>query len=388
MLAAKLELPINSQPHNYALFAHCFTCNKNLTAVRNISRALTQQGIAVLRFDFTGLGESEGDFADTNFSSNVEDLVAASEFLRNEYQAPAVLIGHSLGGAAVLVAKQKIPSIKAVATIGAPYDPGHVSHLFEGSIDEIQQKGVAKTTIGGREFTVKRQFLEDIEARSTQVCINRLQVPLLILHSPEDTTVGLENATQIYKAAQQPRSFISLDGADHLLSRKEDSLYVGDLIASWAKRYISVPEKETLSSTQQVVVRTGKEGYTTDMKAGRHYLIADEPASVGGSDFGPTPYDYLVAGLGACTSMTLRMYADRKKWDLQEVTVHLEHQKIHGKDCEDCETTEGKVDIITRIIELEGNLDDTQRKRLLEIADKCPVHRTLHAEIKVDTKLK
>ncbi|MEO1653351.1 MAG: alpha/beta fold hydrolase, partial [Bacteroidota bacterium] len=281
-LAARLELPVDTHPHNFALFAHCFTCNKNLTAVRNISRALTEQGFAVMRFDFTGLGESEGDFADTNFSSNVEDLVAAARFLEESYKAPSLLIGHSLGGAAVLVAKHHLPEVKAVATIGAPYDPAHVSHLFEESHEEIAQKGLALVNIGGRSFTIKKHFLDALASIESNHIVKNLQAALLVLHSPEDAVVEIENATQIYKHAQHPRSFVGLDEADHLLTRKEDSEYAGSIIATWATRYLEIPEEEDLKSHYQVVTQTGSEGYTTEIKAGRHRLTGDEPSSVGG----------------------------------------------------------------------------------------------------------
>lgn len=387
-LAARLELPIDQKPHSYALFAHCFTCNKNLTAVRNIARALNQNGVAVVRFDFTGLGESEGDFEDTNFSSNIDDLVAAAQHMQNEYQAPKIIIGHSLGGAASVFAASKIESIEAVVTIGAPSDPSHVSHLLNSKIGEIQESGIASVSIGGRDFTVKKQFLEDIESKNMARILKELRKPLLVMHSPQDTTVGINNAAEIYQAAHHPKSFVSLDGADHLLTNKEDSVYVGNLIASWVQRYIPLPEKERLLSDHQVAVRTGEEGYTTEIKAGKHHLIADEPESVGGNNYGPTPYGMLLSSLGACTSMTLRMYADRKGWDLKEVKVHLNHNRIHSDDCEVCESQSAKIDQIDRIIELEGNLDDKQRKRLLQIADKCPVHKTLHNQIHVSTSLK
>lgn len=388
-LAARLELPANQHPHNYVLFAHCFTCNKNLVAIKNISRSLTRDGFAVLRFDFTGLGESEGEFADTNFSSNVEDLVQAARFLEQNYQAPTLLIGHSLGGAAVLAAKQHLPSVKAVTTIGAPYHPAHVAHLFQDSQEEITANGVAQVSIGGRPFKIKKQFIDDITELSTNFqVINNLNAALMVMHSPEDDTVEIDNATQIYKAAQHPRNFVSLDGADHLLGRRKDSLYVGDVIATWAKRYVEIPAQPRLATDAQTVVYTGAQSYTTDILTGNHRLTADEPTSVGGNDFGPTPYDLLSAALGACTSMTLRMYADRKKWDLKGVKVHINHNKMHAQDCADCETEKGKIDEFVRSIELEGNLDDTQRKRLMEIADKCPVHRTLHSEVKVRTELK
>ncbi len=386
-LVARLELPIDQHPHNFAVFAHCFTCSKNLSAVLNISRALTLAGIAVLRFDFTGLGESEGDFADTNFSSNIQDLIAAADFLKEHYEAPTLLVGHSLGGAAVLVAASQIETVRAVTTIGAPYDPAHVTHLFAHGKEELEREGKATVNIGGRPFTIKKQFIEDLEEAESHDNIRNLGKALLLMHSPQDTIVEIDNATKIYKAAQHPRSFISLDGADHLLSRAEDSRYVGSVIGTWAKRYLEIPKPEPLRTDKQVVVRIGDEGYTTEVKAGNHMFLADEPTEVGGNDFGPTPYDFLATSLGTCTAMTLRMYANHKKWDLTEVTVHLQHDKIHMND-EDMEGKGGKIDHIDRVIELEGNLDDTQRQRLLEIADRCPVHKTLHSPIKINTKLK
>ena len=387
-LVARLELPADRHPHAYALFAHCFTCNKNLTAVKNISRSLTVKGIAVLRFDFTGLGESEGDFADTNFSSNVDDLIAAAKFLEEEYQAPSLLMGHSLGGAAVIFAAQQLASVKAVATIGAPAGPQHVSHLFKSGIEEIESSGEALVSIGGREFTIKKQFLEDIRETNIKETVSSLGKALLVLHSPQDSTVGIENAKMIYKAAKHPKSFVSLDGADHLLSNKIDSLYVGDIIACWVSHYEPLPKANGLNSNSRVVVRLGEEGYTTEIKAGKHGLIADEPESVGGNDFGPTPYDYVSAGLGACTAMTLKMYADRKGWDLGEIHVHLEHSKDYNTDCEDCDEPTAKIDHFNRVIEMTGNLTSEQQAKLLIIADKCPVHKTLHNEVKVNTELR
>ncbi|GAB4403269.1 MAG: bifunctional alpha/beta hydrolase/OsmC family protein [Microscillaceae bacterium] len=386
-LAARLELPLGRRPSDFVLFAHCFTCNKNLTAIRHISQGLTDQGLAVLRFDFTGLGESEGDFADTNFSSNVEDLVAAADFLRQHYQAPALLVGHSLGGAAVLVAKSHIPEVRAVATIGAPYQPEHVTHLFETAQPELEARGVAEVRIGGRKFTLKKQFVEDVARIKTGHLIHDLKAALLVLHSPQDEIVEIDNATQLFKAAQHPRSFISLDGADHLLSRPADSRYVGQTIAAWVSRYLDAAEAIPLSSAYPVVGRIETTPYRVEFQIGAHHLVSDEPVSIGGQDLGPDPYSFLLTALGACTGMTLRMYADRKGWDLQEARVHLQHGKIHAQDCAECETKEGKIDHITRIIELEGNLDATQRQRLVEIADRCPVHRTLHSEVKIDTRL-
>lgn len=385
-LAARLDLPIDQKPRVCAIFAHCFTCSKDLSAVKNISLALTQKGVAVFRFDFTGLGQSEGEFGDTNFSSNVADLIAAADYLSKEFESPQLLIGHSLGGAAVLLAGLKIDSVRAVATIGAPADPMHVSHLIEGGKDEINAKGEASVNIGGRSFCIKKQFLEDLKDLASGY-IKDLNKSLLVLHSPQDQIVGVKNAEQIYKAAMHPKSFVSLDGADHLLSNPKDAQYAGEIIASWAMRYVDLLEEDELKTERQVVVRTDEEGYLTEIKAGPHSFLADEPESVGGTNLGPSPYGYLTAALGACTSMTLRMYADRKKWDLKEVRVHLSHSKNYFQDSEAVEGKGGKIDIFDREIELEGNLDDEQKARLLEIADRCPVHRTLHSDIQVITRL-
>lgn len=386
-LAARLEMPVNQHPHTYVLFAHCFTCNKNLTAVRNISRALTIEGFAVLRFDFTGLGESEGDFADTNFSSNIQDLEHAAHFLKEEYESPSLLIGHSLGGAAVIRAASHIDTVKAVATIGAPFDPEHVSHLLENSREEIEENGMAQVNIGGRSFTVKKQFLEDIRQNKCIDRIKNLKKALLIMHSPQDRIVAIDNAAKIYHAAMHPKSFISLDGSDHLLTHKQDSLYAGDMIACWAKKYINQPQKEKLQVIKEVAVRLGHEGYTTDIMVRQHGLTADEPESVGGNDFGPSPYELVTAGLGACTAMTLHMYARRKKWDLQEVIVHLEHYKDYATDLENLEKEQSKIDHFGRFIEINGELNDTQKARLIEIANKCPVHKTLHKPVEIRTEL-
>ncbi len=387
-LAGRLEFPIDQHPHNYVLFAHCFTCSKNLTAVRNISNALVDKGFAVFRFDFTGLGESDGDFADTNFSGNVEDLVDAARFLEESYQAPTLLIGHSLGGAAAIFAAERIGSVRALATIAAPSDPTHVKHLVQSHLEEIQSQGAARVTLGGREFTIKKQFLEDLERNELKTVANRLRKPLLILHAPQDTTVGIKNAEMLYQAAHHPKSFVSLDGADHLLNQKKDSLYAGEVIASWALRYLQLPEPARLKTRHQVVAGlASSDGFTTRMKAGRHYLTADEPASVGGNDFGPSPYELVSAGLAACTAMTLHMYARRKGWPLEDVKVHTSHGKNHAQDCEQCETGQGRIDTFQRQIALTGALDTKQRERLLEIANKCPVHRTLHTEVQVITTL-
>ncbi|WP_108870180.1 bifunctional alpha/beta hydrolase/OsmC family protein [Aquimarina aquimarini] len=387
-LSGRLELPADQHPHNYALFAHCFTCTKNLGAVRNISRSLTNRGFGVLRFDFTGLGESEGDFEDTNFSGNVNDLIAAADFLSKNYNAPSLLIGHSLGGAASIFAATKIYSIKAIATIGAPSNPKHVTHLLKSNLEEIKTNGQATINLSGRDFTIKKQFLDDLESKSLPEIAKNLNKALLVLHSPQDTTVTIKNAEEIYHAARHPKSFISLDGADHLLMEKRDSLYVGNVIAGWASRYVDIAEEPKLKSNHQVVASLGNaEGYTTQMKVGNHYLIADEPKQVGGNDFGPSPYELVSAGLSACTAMTIKMYIARKGWDLQHVEVHTSYSKSHILDCNNCDDPNAKIDTFNREIKIEGNLDEKQITRILQIADKCPVHKTLHNDTQVITSL-
>ena len=387
-LSARLELPPDSHPHTFAVFAHCFTCNKNLTAVRNVARALTQRGIGVLRFDFTGLGESEGDFADTNFTGNVLDLLSAAEYLREHHLPPAILVGHSLGGAAVLCAAGQLPYVRAVATIGAPADPAHVTHLFEENLETIETEGAATVTLAGRKFRVKRQFLEDLREVNFREKLQSLNRSLLVLHSPQDLTVPIENARRIFEAARHPKSFISLDGADHLLSDKNRSRYVGELIGTWASCYVNEPEREQLVSEREVVARLGAEGYTTDVMVRRHALTADEPEHIGGNDFGPNPYELLNASLGACTAMTLQMYARRKKWDLREVRVHLNHRKDYAEDMLNHADRQSKIDHFDRLVEVEGDLNEQQVQRLLEIADRCPVHRTLHTESVVRTEIR
>ncbi|MEO1515229.1 MAG: bifunctional alpha/beta hydrolase/OsmC family protein [Bacteroidota bacterium] len=387
-LSARLELPVDQHPVAYAIFAHVFTGNKNLGATRHISRALTMDGIAVLRFDFTGLGDSQGEFEDTTFSSNVEDLLAAARFLEAHYEAPRILIGHSLGGAAVIFAAAQLPSVQALATLGAPSEPKHVQHLLKDKLEDIEKQGKARVSIGGREFTIKRAFLEDLNNKNMFKLLSELRKPLLVLHSPQDRVVEIENAATIYHAAFHPKSFVTLDGADHMLSRKEDAAYAGHVISTWARRYLPQQPEDPLKTHQQVVVRLDDApGYTTEIKAGPHKLIADEPENVGGNNFGPDPYALLLASLGACTAMTLKMYAARKKWPLEEVTVHLNHFKKHKEDCIDCDNPKSRIDHFERIIELEGNLQESQMERLLDIANRCPVHRSLHKEVKIDTRI-
>ncbi|MGB3543263.1 alpha/beta fold hydrolase [Rubrivirga sp.] len=389
-LAARLDLPESGEPVAYAVFAHCFTCSKDLHAVKRISAALTDRGIAVLACDFTGLGESEGDFEDTSFSSSVADLVSAAKYLTEARDAPQLLIGHSLGGAAVLVAAEYIDSVRAVATIGAPCDPGHVRRLLIEAEEEIETVGHAQVDIGGRPFTIRRDFLTDLDSHDMmRRRIAKLDRALLVFHSPQDETVGIEQARHIYEAARHPKSFVSLDGANHLLTNRDDAEYVAGVLAAWAGRYLCPapsdlgddPGYDNPTVTASIVAS----GFRTALSARGFDLVADEPASIGGTETGPTPYDLLCMSLGACTAMTLRMYADRKGLALEAVSVQVTHAKVHADDCEACLTTDGHLDRLTRTIALEGDLEGGQRARLLEIADRCPVHRTLRGEVDVVT---
>jgi putative redox protein len=385
-LAALLDYPVD-EPRAYALFAHCFTCGKDIHTAKRIAEGLTTLGIAVLRFDFTGLGSSEGEFANTTFSSNVADLIAAADALRRTKRAPAILIGHSLGGAAVLAAAASVQEARAVVTINAPCDPAHVAGLFKNRIGELETAGEIDVTLGGRSFRISRNFIDDIGQQNMRERIGALHKALLVFHSPTDDTVGIENATFIFTAAKHPKSFVSLAGADHLLSRRSDATYVAAVIRAWAERYLDPAELAPGTSTEQgVIVRETRVGrFQQEITARRHRLIADEPVAVGGLDSGLSPYDLVLAGLGACTSMTLRLYAERKALPLDRVTVRLAHSRIHAADCENCETKEGMLDRIDRAVSLAGNLNEEQRMRLLEIADKCPVHRTLTSEIDIRT---
>lgn len=390
-LAARLDLPAGAVGA-YALFAHCFTCSKDVAAARKIAEALTRRGIAVLRFDFTGLGGSGGDFGSTNFTSNLEDLRRAADYMRENLEAPKLLIGHSLGGAAILAVAPDVPEAKAVATIGAPAEADHVTHNFAAHLDEIEKDGQAKVSLAGRDFCIQKQFIDDLRSQDVEARVSHLKKALLVLHAPLDDVVGIDNATRIFVAAKHPKSFVSLDTADHLLSNPQDAAYAADVIAAWAGRYIELGDAAAEEGEEGIVeVReTGLGKFQAMVQAGPHRLLADEPQSVGGFASGPSPYEFLSAALGACTSMTLRMYADRKNLPLDRVSVEISHAKVHAQDCSDCAEDlrgrDGKIDRFERRIALEGDLDAETRKRLLEIADKCPVHRTLEAGAAVVTK--
>lgn len=385
MLSAWMEWPASQEPHTYAIFAHCFTCGKNLNAVRNISKALAAQGFGILSFDFTGLGKSDGDFSDTTFTGNIADLVSAAIFLEKEYRAPSLLVGHSLGGAAVIQAAVELKSVNAVATIGAPADVNHVKHLFRDVFPELKDSGIAEVGIEGRPYLIKRKFIDDLEKYSITRTLSQLEKSILILHSPQDEIIEIENAALLYGSAHHPKSFISLDGADHLLTQKNDSHYAGEVIAAWAQRYLQLPPLNIPETKHQTVAAIGSKdaGYTTIIHAGSHFVTADEPEEVGGNNFGPSPYELLSSSLAACTAMTLRMYANRKNLEVQQICVHVNHTKQHSQDCEKNE----HIDHFERIIELKGNLSIDQRQRLIEIANRCPVHKTLEGEIKIITHL-
>jgi len=388
-LAGRLDLP-DGPVRAWALFAHCFTCTKDVLAAGRIAQGLAEAGIATLRFDFTGLGHSEGDFANTDFSSNIEDLVAAADHLRRAHGAPKLLIGHSLGGAAVLAAAGRIPEAVGVVTIGAPADPAHLGLRFAAVRDEIEAKGEAEVTLAGQTFRIRRAFVQDIEGHRLEAAIAGLRKALIVFHAPRDEEVGIDNAGRIFAAAKHPKSFVSLDGADHLLRRKADALYVARVVAAWASRYLEPEETAAEAEPPEGAVQvenleTGN--LAVRIQARRHVFRGDEPASVGGDDGGPTPYEFLSAALGACTAITLRLYARRKGWPLRAVGVSVRHDRIHAADCVDCEKKDAKIDRFRRELRFDGPLDEEQRGRLAEIADHCPVHRTLENEIRIETEV-
>lgn len=389
-LQAYLELPANKAPNYYAIFAHCFSCTSTLSAVKNITRALTNHGFGVIRFDFTGLGRSEGEFAESHFSANVDDLLSVNEYMKVNYEAPGLLIGHSLGGAAVIVAASKLENIKAVATIGAPATIDHVVHLFSHKIEEVRTKGEVEVNIGGRPFKINEEFLNDFSKTDLPAIIKNLRKPILVMHAPFDKIVGIENAQEIYHNAIHPKSFVSLDNADHLLSNSADSVYAGNMIGTWAQRYFEPKDNVMLSTEgEQLVAHLNLEedNFTTSIQTAKHSFIADEPISAGGDDFGPSPYDLLSSGLAACTVMTLKLYAERKKWDLKEVYVYITYSKKHSDDLMIDVDKPTRFDYISKRLKFVGDLDDKQKQRLKEIASKCPVHRTLQSPIIIETEV-
>lgn len=389
-LQAYLELPANEKPRDFAIFAHCFTCNSTLKPVKNISRALTSHGFGVVRFDFTGLGKSEGEFADSYFSANVDDLLAVSAYLSKNYKAPALLVGHSLGGAAVIVAASKLESVMAVATIGAPANTEHVKKHFSHHPQDIAKKGDVEINIGGRPFKINQEFVDDLDKTDLPEITKNLRKPLLIMHAPLDTIVGIDNAHKLYHAAHHPKSFISLNDADHLLLKEKDSLYVGNMIGAWVQGYFTYEDNAMLDTEgEQLVAHLDlvEDNFTTSIQTKRHSFIADEPASIGGDDFGPSPYDFLSAGLAACTVMTLKMYAERKKWDLREVFTYITYSKKHSVDLALDVETPTRLDHLQKKLKFVGDLDEKQKDKLKEIASKCPVHRTLLSNIIIDTEV-
>jgi uncharacterized OsmC-like protein/alpha/beta superfamily hydrolase len=389
VLAARLDRP-STTPRACALFAHCFTCSKESAAASHISRALAQQGVAVLRFDFTGLGGSDGEFENTSFSSNIEDLVLAADFLHEQCEGPQLMVGHSLGGTAALAAASRVAHVKAVATINAPFEPADLQRLLGVSQAEPEQTGPARISVAGRSFFVQKEFWDDLVRHRARQYVRQLSRPLIIFHAPEDPVVHIDNARRIYDAARHPKSFVALDGAGHLLNRRADARYVAAVLLAWASRYVAdleLSEMPAAAPGEVLVTETGAGKYQQQVVAGPHQLLADEPVDVGGNDTGPSPYGLLLAGVGACTNMTLRMYAEYKGLALDPLSVRLTHAKVPADQCEDCQTRTGKVDLIECEISVRGELDDAQRQRLLQIAEKCPVHRTLHSEVVVRTRL-
>ena len=384
-LSGIIHFPDTQEVVAYALFAHCFTCTKNINSATNIADALSQRGIATLRFDFTGLGASKGDFADTSFTTNIEDLIDAAQFLERDYHAPQLIVGHSLGGTAILAAAKDIPSAKAVASIGSPASPEHMLHLLESNLESIEQQGSAEVDLAGRPFTFKQEFVDDIQKHS--IDYRHLDKALMVMHSPIDHTVSIDQAGSIFSQAMHPKSFVSLDNADHLLTNAEDSQYAGSLLASWAMRYIEPIANPAIVTEGVTISAKTAQGFLCHVNANGHPLVADEPVSAGGTNIGPSPYDFLASALGTCTAMTLNMYSRHKKLDISDVVVTVEHNRVHAQDCVDCEKQDGQIDVFTRTISIEGNLDETQSQRMLEIADRCPVHKTLENEIKITTAL-
>tara|TARA_R110002073_G_scaffold159477_1_gene314789 strand:- start:20732 stop:21949 length:1218 start_codon:yes stop_codon:yes gene_type:complete len=390
LLHTQLELPLQQKPKAYAIFAHCFTCSSNLNAVRNVSKALTDFGFAVVRFDFTGLGRSEGSFAESHFGANVEDLIDVHQYIKENYQAPSLLIGHSLGGAAAIVAASQLETIKALVTIGSPSDIEHTAQHFISQVDDTSKETTYDVNIGGRPFTINDEFIENFKTIKVVDVLSKLKIPYLNLHSPIDRIVNISNALELFNAAKHPRSFVSLDDADHLLTNTEHSLYVGKVIGSWVEKYFPKQESIALDSGEDQLVahlNVVEDNFTTSLSTRKHNFIADEPGSIGGDDFGPSPYQYLTAGIAACTTMTLKLYAQRKQWDLQEVFVYISHSRKHSDDLMLDVEKAGYLDHISKKLKFVGNLNDAQNQKLKEIASKCPVHKTVASQVIFDTQI-
>ncbi len=394
-LSARLERPTGTVRAT-AVFAHCFTCSKDLRAARQVATTLADRGIAVLSFDFAGLGASDGSFDESSFSCDVADLEAAADYLGETLAPPSLLVGHSLGGAAVLVAATRIDSVRAVATIGAPADVGHVTDLFADDVATIESRGEADVVLAGRHFTIGRQFIEDLRSTDLLAAVGSLRIAKLFLHAPLDNTVGIDNAHRLYTAARHPRSFVGLDGADHLMTDPADARYAADIIATWAQRHLpdlpDLVDDSPLERSDGDYGDNGARAVTTvplqaDVDSRGFHVRVDEPAAAGGAETGPTPYDYLAAGLASCTTMTIEMYARRKGWPLTSAHAEVTFDRVHADDCAACEHEGGRIELFTRTIRVEGDLDDAQRDQILSIANRCPVHRTLEGTIEVHTEM-
>lgn len=381
-----LDRPRGGKTRGTAIFAHCFTCGKDIRAATVIARTLADAGIAVLRFDFTGLGGSKGPLE--GFSGNIDDLVAAADALRERDLAPALLVGHSLGGAAVIAAAERIAEVRAVATIGAPFEVDHVLDRLGDGRAAVEGQGVATVSIAGRPFKVTQDFIDQAMGQPQAERLARLDRALMVMHAPGDELVPLDNAGRIYAAARQPKSFVALDGADHLLTRREDAAYAAAIIAAWGSRYLDSEAGSTDVLDGTVLVSGAGGKFAQRVATPRHWMLVDEPKSFGGDDLGPTPYDLLLGALGTCTAITIRMVAQRKGIKLDDVRVELEHNRDHAADCKsDVAGGSERIEVIDRAIELVGDLSDEQRKTLLDIADKCPVHRTLTGDLHIHSTL-
>jgi uncharacterized OsmC-like protein/pimeloyl-ACP methyl ester carboxylesterase len=391
--SGRLHLPAG-RPRAWALFAHCFACVEDLRPALRIAECIAERGIGVLRFDFTGLGAGdEEDAQDAAPACNVDDLVAAADFLADNQEAPQVLVGHSLGGAAAIAAAHRLQvrsgAVRAVATLGAPAGSAHIARLLRAEREEVEQVGEGEVELEGKPFWIKAELLRDLERPSLVDTLPAMRTAFLFCHAPRDAVVPVEHARLLFDAAKHPKSFLSLDESDHLLSRPDDAAYAGTVIGAWASRYVQPSAQADAEERveNQVVVRGGAEGLAQDIRAGHHRLRADEPVAYGGQDTGPGPYDLLLAALGSCSAMTVKLYAARKGWPVEAVTVTLDHERRHVDDCRECEDEPPrKLDHIDKGVTIEGELSTDQLDRLVEISDRCPVHRTLQSEIRIATR--